>query len=107
VVAFVLLFVATIIGVILLRRADQRRYVELLPQVGQRYNVDPDRLIWMTDPRSRRRARKVFQTKEERRRFDDEASAIARLAALHDRVGAHDADHEARLVSQLAAARHP
>jgi RsiW-degrading membrane proteinase PrsW (M82 family) len=107
VVAFVLLFVATIIGVTMLRRADQRRYVELLPQVGQRYNVAPDRLTWMTDPRSRRRARKALQTKEERRRFDDEASAIARLAALHDRVGAHDADHEARLVSQLAAARHP
>ncbi len=107
VITFVLLFAATIIGVIVLRRADQRRYVALLPQVGQRYNVAPDRLIWMTDPRSRRKARKALQTKDERRRFDDEAIAIARLAALHDRPGVHDVEHEARLVSQLAAARLP
>lgn len=105
VLAFIVLFLATIIGVMLLRRRDHRRFVELVPVLAQRYGLPIERVSMMVNASARRRARKALTSKEERRAFDDEASAVARLAALLDKPGAPAPDHEALLVTQLALAR--
>lgn len=105
ILAFILLFIATIIGVALLRRRDQRRFVELVPQLSQRYGIPLDELRSMVDAKSRRETRRGLTSKEQRRRFDDRTSAVARLAALHDKVGEPHPEREARIVSQLAAAQ--
>lgn len=104
VLAFIGLFLATIVGVILLRRRDHRRFIELVPQLSQRYGIPTDRLSMMVNASERRRARKNLRSKAARRAFDDEASSVARLAALLDKPGAPSPEHEARLMSQLAAA---
>ena len=104
VIAFIVLFLITILGVILLRRRDHRRFVELVPTIAGRYQIPLDRVATMVNAKSRRQARKVLPSKEARRSFDDQASAIARLAALLDKPGAPSPAQEARLVSQLAAA---
>ncbi len=105
IVGFILLFIATIIGVVLLQRRDQKRYATLLPHVAARYNLSPERAAMLVTRTKRRTVRKSLPTKEAKRRFDDEASAIARLAAMLDHDGTADPEHEARLVSQLEAAR--
>ncbi|MFT7476138.1 MAG: RsiW-degrading membrane proteinase PrsW (M82 family) [Verrucomicrobiales bacterium] len=105
VIAFILLFIATIIGVFVLRRRDARRYAELLPFIATRYAIPPDRIAMLATGSSRRRARQSLPTRDARRRFDDEAGAVARLAAMLDHDGIPSPDHEARLMSQLAAAR--
>ncbi len=105
IVGFILLFFATIIGVILLRRRDQKRYVELLPQIAIRYNLPPERIMMLLTPRSRSAARKALPDKAARQKFDCEASAVARLAALFDHQSQAPPEDEARLVSMLVNAR--
>ena len=105
IICFVLLFVATAIGVVLLRRRDQRRYVELLPHIASRYNLPPERVSMLLTPSSRRAARSGLPDRAAKRRFDAEASAVARLAALFDHGSPAPAEDEARLVSMLAAAQ--
>lgn len=104
VLLFVLLFLLTILGVVLLRRRDHRRFVELVPTLAARYGTPIEHVERMVNARSRRHARKVLSSKAARRSFDDQASAIARLAALLDKPGAPSPAHEARLISQLDAA---
>jgi len=104
ILAFVVLFLVTIVGVIILQRRDQRRYTELLPAIATRYNLPPERVITLMTPKSRQRARKALP-KAARQQFDDEAGAVARLAAMLDHDGTGAPDHEARLVSQLVNAR--
>ena len=105
VLGFVLLFLATIAGVVILRSRDQRRYGELLPHIAQRYNLPPDRVSTLLTPKSRRIARKALPDKAAKKRFDAEASAVARLAALFDHKSPAPAEDEARLVSMLVNAR--
>jgi len=103
-IAFVVLFLTTIVAVIVLQRRDQRRYLELLPAIAARYGLPPERVTMLMSPKSRRAARKALP-KDARRKFDDEAGAVARLAAMLDHDGTGTPDHEARLVSQLVNAR--
>jgi len=105
VIAFIVLFVVTAVGVIVLRRRDHRRFVELVPTLANRYRVPMAQVSTMVNAKSRREARRALASKQDRRSFDDQASAIARLAALLDKPGTPSPAHEARLVSQLAAAR--
>lgn len=105
IIGFILLFLATIVGVVVLRRRDAKRLMELLPHIAARYNIAPERAAMFMNSNSRRSARKALRSKPERQRFDDEAGAIARLAAMLDHDGTAAPEHEARLVSQLAAAR--
>lgn len=105
IIGFIVLFLATIIGVIVLQRRDQKRYVELLPHIASRYNLPPDRVVTLMTPSSRRTARKALPSKQAKQHFDDEASAVARLAAMLDHDGTAIPEHEARLVSKLVAAR--
>ncbi len=105
IIGFIILFIATIVGVIVLQSRARKRYAELLPFIASRYGLPPDRVATMMTSSSRRTARKALSSKAEKQRFDDEAGAIARLAAMLDHDGTADPEHEARLVSQLAAAR--
>ena len=104
VIAFIVLFLVTIVGVIILRRRDHRRFVELVPTISARYGVPIDQVMATVDAKTRRQARNALPSKEARRSFDDRASAIARLAALLDKPGEPSRAQEARLISQLAAA---
>lgn len=103
-IGFVVLFAATAIGVMVLRRRDRLRLIELAPLISQRYDLPLDHVLTLANPKQRRAARKALP-KHRRRSLDAEAGAIARLGALFDHPSAPDPADEARLVSQLAAAR--
>lgn len=103
-IGFFVLFIATAVGVLVLRRRDRLRLVELAPLIAQRYGLPLDRIVTLANPRQRRQTRKALP-KEQRRALDAEAGAIARLGALFDHPSAPDPTDEARLVSQLASAR--
>jgi RsiW-degrading membrane proteinase PrsW (M82 family) len=103
IVAFIVLFLATILGVILLRRRDIRRFRELIPMLSQRYGLAIDELTSMTSAATRRQARKSLTSKAQRRAFDERAGVVARLAAMLDKPGTPAVEHESRLLTQLAA----
>lgn len=103
-IGFVILFLATAIGVMVLRRRDRQRLVELAPLIAQRYQLPLDRVLTLVNPRDRRRARKALP-KAKRKALDAEAGAVARLGMLFDHDTAPAPADEARLVSQLATAR--
>ena len=105
IILFVLLFIATIIGVIVLMRRETQRYLALAPHLAVRYGLAPDRVTTLLEPSHRRSARRALPDTTLRKRFDAEASAVVRLAAMFDHPSPPPPDHEARLVSQLAAAR--
>ena len=102
---FVVLFVLTVIGVIMLRARDQKRYNMLAPHVASRYGVPVDRALVLLDASQRSDARKALTSKEAKARFDAEASALTRLAAMLDFDGTPIPEQEAMLVTSLAAAR--
>jgi len=102
---FVVLFVLTAIGVIWLRRRDQERYTMLAPAIAARYGVPLDRTQLLLNAAQRREVRSHIDSKQDKARFDAEASALTRLAAMLDFDGSPHPEHEARLVSALAAAR--
>ena len=102
---FVGLFIVTVIGVIMLRSRDQRRYNMLAPHVATRYGVPVDRAMVLLDASQRRDARKALKSKEAKMRFDAEANALTRLAAMLDFDGTPIPEQEAMLVTTLAAAR--
>lgn len=106
-IGFVVLFFATFIGVVLLRRRDQQRINRLAPSVAARYGVPVERASVLLDLSRRMAARKLLKSRQERARFDAEASALTRLATMLDYDGTPQPEHEARLVSALAAARAP
>lgn len=102
--AFVVLFIATAVGVVRLRRRDHRRLRELGPALADRYGIPADQVAGMLDHRARRRLRKTL-AKPERRAFDQEAGAITRLGYLFDHDSPPDPADEARLVTQFRSAR--
>lgn len=105
-VLFVGLFLATALGVVLLRRRDRRRFVELMPFLAIRYGLPPQRAHAHTD-RSARRALRRSLDRADRRSFDHEAAVLARMAALFDRPDLPAHAEEARLVALLEVARFP
>lgn len=104
VIGFILLFIVTIVFVIRLQQRDQKRYAELLPFIAARYNIPAERAMMLLTRSSRQAARSKLP-KEARRKFDCEAGAVARLAAMLDHDDMPPPEHEARLVSQLHMAR--
>ena len=102
---FVVLFISSGIGIARLRRRDQRRYQQLIPFLASRYQMDPDRVSLLLDTRARRMARVQIKDKTQLRRFKMESSAMVRLAALLDHDDMPTPADEARLYSQLVAAR--
>ena len=101
---FVGLFFATALGVVLLRRRDRNRFVELMPFLTVRYALSPQRAHAHTD-RSARRALRRTLDRGDRRAFDHEAAVLARLAALFDRPDPPAHAEEARLVALLEVSR--
>ena len=98
---FILLFLATALGVMLLRRRDRLRFAELMPFLAQRYGVPPDRARAHVDRSSRRTVRRSLD-RSNRKAFDHEGATLARLAALFDHPEPPGHAEEARLVALLA-----
>ncbi len=102
---FVGLFVASAIGITSLRRRDQRRYQQLIPFLASRYNMSPQQVSLLLDPKQQKAARANLKDKGQRRSFAMASSAMVRLAALLDHDDMPPAEDEARLYSQLVAAQ--
>lgn len=100
-VLFVVLFVGTTIGIMLLRRRDKKRLTELMPFLAARYGIPPDRARAHVDRSIRRSTRRALD-RDARRSFDHEVATIARLAALFDHPDPPEHAEEARLVGVLA-----
>lgn len=102
--AFVGVFLVTVIKVVRMRRREERAFVAAMPALIARYALHPDEVErygkWREVHRARRRL-----PKPERKHFDQRHAALARLAALHARQGAIDPADEARLREQLERAR--
>mgnify|MGYP001819366040 CR=1 FL=1 len=103
---FILLFLATALGVMLLRRRDRLRFAELMPWLAPRHGVPPDRARAHVDRRSRRAARKSLD-RPMRKAFDHERATLARLAALFDHPEPPNHAEEARLVALLSPGGEP
>jgi RsiW-degrading membrane proteinase PrsW (M82 family) len=101
---FVTLFAASGVMVVVVRRREQRRYLQLVPFLAQRYGIDPRQASTFADWRGMLAARRRLP-RAERRRFDQMHQALARLAALHRRPGPLDPADEAILVDQLRRAQ--
>ena len=100
VLLFVLLFISTTIGVVLLRRRDHRRFAELVPFLAIRYGLPPERAGAHADRSIRRQVRRSLDRRD-RRSFDREAAVLARMAALFDRSDPPAHAEEARLIALL------
>lgn len=103
-VIFVSLFFGVAITLVRLRRREERRFVDLVPWLSERYGVPAAEAMAFGRIRDVRRARAGLAPAD-RRRFDAVHAALARLALLHDRPGGADPLVEGRLVDQLRRAR--
>lgn len=104
VIAFVVLFFAFAITLFRVRRKAERRFVELVPWLAQRYGMQPSEVLPFGNFRSMLALRKRLAGPQ-RRWFDRMHAALARLAVLHDRRGGADPATEQVLVQQLTRAR--
>ncbi len=104
VVLFIGLFFAAVIAVIKLRRDEQRRFVEAVPYLVQRYNLPAGDVEVFGDWNTLLTTRKSL-AKPRRAQFDLVHSALARAAALHNRPGPTDPVAEAVINAQLHKAR--
>lgn len=103
-VIFVVLFLTVAVVFYRLRRKEERRFVELVPWLAQRYRMMPAEVEVFGHFRQMLRARRRLP-RADRRRFDAVHAALARLALLHDRPGGADQPTESRLLEQLTRAR--
>lgn len=97
---FVVLFVAVAITLTVMRRREQRRFVERVPELVLRYQIAPTDAAMFADWRTLLRSRKAVP-RGRRRHFDRVHGALARLAFLHERPGELDRATERVLASQL------
>ncbi len=104
VLVFFALFVVSAIVLYKTRRSEERRLIQLVPWLAQRYGLPAGEIAQFGDFRSMLGARRRL-SKSERRRFDAIHAALARLAVLHDRPGPTDVGTEQVLIAQLARAR--
>jgi len=104
VLAFVALFFTFAAVLYRVRRKEERRFVELVPWLAQRYELTPAEVALFGDFSAMLRARKRLGP-QQRRWFDRVHAALARLAVLHDRPGGADPVTEHALVAQLQQAR--
>lgn len=100
---FVLLFVAVVIALVRLRRAEQRRFEAAIPAMAGRYGLTPAELAVFGSWNGLLRTRRSLP-RHDRRRFDALHAALARLATLQQRLG-EDPVMEERLVMKLDDAR--
>lgn len=105
VLLFVSLFIASGVGITLLRRRDQARYQQLIPFLSSRYGMGQQQVAQLLDPKQLRAARKNITDKKQLRSFNMASGAMVRLAALVDHDDMPPPEDEARLYSQLVAAQ--
>lgn len=102
---FVVLFLASVVNVMLIRRRQRRQLEALVPMLAARYGIPADEARvfaqWRTLLRTRRRLPRA-----QRRAFDAVHASLARLAQLHSRPRPPDVVEEQRLVEQLNRARY-
>jgi RsiW-degrading membrane proteinase PrsW (M82 family) len=101
---FVLLFAAVAIAMVVMRRREQRRFIEGVPAVVARHGITPVEAAMFASWGSVLAARRQLP-RSHRRDFDAVHAAIARLVQLQQRPVAADPDSEVVLGEQLAAAR--
>jgi protease PrsW len=104
VVLFFVLFVSVAITLYLLRKREERRFVESIPWLSARYGVPQAEAAVFGDFRRMLVTRRSLP-KPARKRFDAVHAALARLSLLHQRPDGADHESEARLVDQLQQAR--
>lgn len=102
--AFVAIFVVTIVQVVRMRRREERTFVAAVPLLIDRYGLHPDEVRRYGRWREVHRARQALP-RHQRAEFDDFHAALARLASLHTRHGGPNPADEARLREQLDRAR--
>ena len=102
---FVALFILSGFGLRQMRQRDQARYAQLVPFLASRYNLNTNRTALLLDYKLRKMARIKIKDKEQLRKFQLEAGALVRLAALFDHDDMPNREDEARLYSQLVAAQ--
>lgn len=102
--AFVAIFIVTIVHVVRVRRREERAFVAAMPLLIDRYGLHPDEVHPYGRWREVHRARQALP-RHERDDFDDFHAALARLASLHSRQNGPDPADEARLHEQLTRAR--
>ena len=100
---FVALFAAVAITLFVMRRREQRRFVERIPSLVLRYHVAPDEAAMFVGWRHLLRERRRL-SRRRRRAFDRVHAALARLALLHDRPTGVDGVDEQVQASQLSDA---
>lgn len=103
-VCFVALFVAAVVTVILLRRNEQRRFVQLVPLLAQRHGLTPEE-VGVFGNWQRMLATRRSLPRARRDAFDRVHAALARLALFYRRHGDRDPATEQLLASQLQRAR--
>ncbi len=103
-VCFVALFLGAVVTVILIRRNEQRRFVELVPYMAQRHGLTPEEVGVFGDWQRMLATRRSLP-RAQRRHFDRVHAALARLALFYRRRGAADPATEQLLASQLQQAR--
>lgn len=97
---FVLLFAAAALTVALIRRHEQRRFVELAPDLARRYGLSPNQVAVFADWRRLLTTRRSLP-RSQRANFDQVHAALARLALYHRRSGPPEPDVEEVLAGQL------
>jgi len=101
---FVALFLAAAVTVVRLRMKDSKRYAELMPTMAMTYGLPPKDIDAFATRKVAVSSRKQLP-RDERRAFDRRHAAIARLVALHDRIGEVDEADQQRLLLQLRDTR--
>ena len=101
---FVALFLAAVVTVIVLRRNEQRRFVELVPLLAQRHGLTPEEVGVFGDWHRMLATRRALP-RASRPAFDRVHAALARLALFYRRPGGPDPATEQLLAGQLHRAR--
>ncbi len=103
-VGFIALFFTFAIVLYRVRRKEERRLVQLVPWLAQRYGLPANEIAPFGNFSTMLSMRKALP-KPQRRSFDELHAALARLAVLHDRPGGADPASEQVLIAQLQRAR--
>ena len=103
-ICFVALFVAAVVTVILIRRHEQRRFVELVPLLARRHGLTTEEVAVFGDWQRMLATRRTLP-RSQRHDFDRVHAALARLALFYRRPGAPEPANEQLLASQLQLAR--
>lgn len=103
-ICFVALFFGAVITVILMRRNEQKRFVELVPYLAQRHGLTAEEVGVFGNWQRMLQTRRTLP-RDQRPHFDRVHAALARLALFYRRRGSTDPATEQLLASQLQQAR--